>query len=380
MTKSNTAPRPDYSRSVLKEIELARADIEAFKSVFAKAEVSDNKDLLCHAGYHCGQCIEKSLKAIIMFKDKETYNAVNASGTRNIRTNHDIREILNKAEQCCPGISEKNKSVNFNADKLKHFNNICFGRTSITREELGYLIKAAQKLEGYVSDELYKFFDSEEKNAEYIKNEWERRDAFGLMSIDPWAEKLAESKCEEVFRRPIDANDLSVIKAAVEAGDALAEGSIKYDNKNLRCYAAYEYIQAMQIAFKSVIKAENSEVYNKISNNKDHMVQYSQSMEFLLTTLDDCCPGEMERHPFAKKNMYKLSELNKLRFGRRAVTEEEVKCLETEVKKILGRIEKEFEMKYPDKATVEKMNNENWEKRYPTNLRMPGKKTDYNDK
>ena len=55
---------------------------------------------------------------------------------------------------------------------------------------------------------------------------------------------------------------------------------------------------------------------------------------------------------------------------------EEVSLLENEAKRILNRLEKDFERDNPDQKKVKEDSDKNWDIRFKSNLKMPPKKKD----
>ena len=365
----------DDPRIMLREMHLALTDIDAAKALFTKYNRNHNRNLLCMIGYHCGQCVEKSLKTLIELKDSKYYNIKNEKGTRKIRENHDIRKLMDKVENLCPGFEKNNRSVSINADKFRNFNNLPYGRNSMTYDEASYLMSAAIKMYECVNAEIMKNFENENVDS-YLKENYNRRQDVGIIGVDKTTVEIAEIRNADVNRKAIDINSLEVLRAFVESGDALIERYDEKGNDELLCLAARNYIETIRESYKAMIKADDEQLYYKKNPKKEYVVQYSHNMSFLLECLEKCRPGEMQINLFTAKNAIPMTVSNKLRYGKRKITMEEVSLLENEAKRILNRLEKDFERDNPDQKKVKEDSDKNWDIRFKSNLKMPPKKKD----
>ena len=178
-----------YVNSPIKQHNLSviQADLLVAGNTIEAAKSSDNRDLLCLAGYHLVQAAEKCLKAIVKTERKDIYKTINQT--------HDITYIMQKAEIARHGIIAENAFLAENSEKLSAFNGMRYGLQSITLKELEILNTEVKKLADGLERDFEKAYPDKEQNAKEAKHEWDSRPKTELnLVFDELSEKELKKK------------------------------------------------------------------------------------------------------------------------------------------------------------------------------------------
>lgn len=150
-----------------RDLGVIQADIIVAEATLATAEKTDNKNLLCMAGYHMAQAAEKCLKAIIRTERHDLYKGV--------CNTHDITRLMHKAEISRPGTTVSHTMIAENSEKLSEFNNMRYGLTSVTTKELNALLDAVKSFEKELEQDFERTHPNKKQNARNAQNEWNGR-------------------------------------------------------------------------------------------------------------------------------------------------------------------------------------------------------------
>ena len=358
----------------INDMELMKADIEAADTVFELSNTSDNPNLLCIVGYEYAQAVEKSLRSIVRADRKDIYNKADRNGIRYVHKTHDITALLGYAETCRPGLSAKHYYINKNACKLNDFNNLRYGIASITRSELHSLSLAAKALVSELEQERLEKYADNEKNARHSLEQWQNRPETEFRAPKIKSEK--QLQCS-ISGPAIDLVDYDLLRAGVQAADAILKASETSDNRYLLCLAGFHYGDTLQSALKAIIKTDRPDIYFRKDSDGELIFKNMHDMDKLMTKAGLCRPNIAAKYAYIAENSEQLQYISRLRYGRESTTKEEIRSLSMVVRSLVNELVTDFESMNPDQRTNMKNTRKEWERRAKTDLRIPDDGKDF---